>query len=256
MWNCPHVPLGAPPWRFRARYTVSWNRGVTTQLERNLGIGPVVRRAFGRHERRIAAAYRSLFVDLDAFVASIRSHVPAPAHVLEIGCGEGAVTERLAVTYPGSALTGIDVCAQPGRLYLGDRSRVRFLRISAADLGVAERAQYQLVIISDVLHHVPHPEWGHFLSSALALLAANGTLILKEWVRKPTPAYLLGYLSDRFITGDRIRYPRETELRSLAEGVFGRGTIRFEFRTGPWDSNLALVISPQADSGARAGSRD
>lgn len=220
-----------------------------------MGIGPLVRRAFGRHERRISEAYRRIFVDLDALVASIRAHAPAPLHVLEIGCGDGAVTERLALAFPDSTLTGIDVCAQPGRQYRGDRSHVRFLRASAADLGTAERARYQLVIISDVLHHVPHPEWGRFLASALALMAEGGTLILKEWVRKGTPAYLLGYLSDRFITGDRIRYPREAELRLLADSAFGRGAIRSEFRIRPWRCNLALVISPKPRPQANGGSR-
>jgi SAM-dependent methyltransferase len=221
-----------------------------------LGFGPLVRRAFGRHERLIAAAYRRVFVDLDAFVASVHAHVPAPLDLLEIGCGEGAVTERLALAFPDAELTGIDVCAQPGRLYRGNRSRVRFLRTSAADLGATERTRYQLVIISDVLHHVPYPEWGNFLSAARALLIENGTLVLKEWVRKPTPAYLLGYLSDRLVTGDRIRYLGEAELRSLAESSFGRNAIRSEFRIRPWRCNLALVISPQPDSRANGGILD
>lgn len=221
-----------------------------------MGIGPLVRRAFGRHERRISAIYRRIFVDLDAFVASISAHVPIPLQVLEIGCGEGAVTERLVLAFPGAVLTGIDVCTHPGRLYGGDRSRVRFLRASAADLVDIERARYQLVIISDVLHHVPYPEWPHFLSSALALMAADGTLILKEWVRKRTLAYLLGYWSDRFITGDRIRYAGETELRSLAQSVFGEDAIRSEFRIRPWHCNLALVISPHANPKINGGRND
>jgi Methyltransferase domain len=238
-------------------YTVSSIcRVTTTNAEHELGIGPRVRRAFGRYERQIAAAYRGMFMDLDAFVASVQAHVAAPAQLLEIGGGEGAVTERLAVAFPGSALTGIDVCDQPGRLYRGDTSRVRFLRTSAADLGAIERARYQLVIISDVLHHVPYPEWGQFLSSALALLAGNGTLILKEWVRKRTPAYLLGYLSDRLLTGDRIRYPGEAELRAPAESPFGWDTVRPQLSIKPWNCNLALVISPQVISRAGDGSPD
>jgi 2-polyprenyl-3-methyl-5-hydroxy-6-metoxy-1,4-benzoquinol methylase len=211
-----------------------------------LGIGALVRRAFGRHERRISEAYRRIFIDLDALVASIRAHAPTPLNVLEIGCGEGAVTERLAAAFPAAVLTGIDICAHPGRLYRGDRSRVRFLHTSAADLGVTEPARYQLVIISDVLHHVPYPDWAHFLTSALDLVSEDGTLILKEWVREWTPMYLLGYLSDRYITGDRIRYPAETELRLLARDSFGRDAIRSEFRIRPWHCNLALVISANA----------
>jgi 2-polyprenyl-3-methyl-5-hydroxy-6-metoxy-1,4-benzoquinol methylase len=215
-----------------------------------LGIGPLVRRAFGRHERLISEAYRRIFVDLDDFIVQVRTHVATPGHVLEIGCGEGAVTERLAVAFPESALTGIDICAEPGRLYRGDRSRARFLRARAIELSGSERAKYQLVIISDVMHHVPRPEWEVLLSSARDLSSAGGTLILKEWVRQWTPAYTLGYLSDRFITGDRIHYPGESELRLLAQNAFGLEAIRSAFRVRPWRCNFALVISP---AGSRQG---
>jgi 2-polyprenyl-3-methyl-5-hydroxy-6-metoxy-1,4-benzoquinol methylase len=209
-----------------------------------LGIGRIVRKAFGRHERLVAEMYRHAFVHLDAFVGSVRAQVAAATEILEIGCGDGLVTERLALAFPDAALTGIDICPQPGRLYRGDRSRVRFLRGSAEELSAAEGSRFQLVIIADVLHHVPYPSWTRFLSSVGPLMADGAILVLKDWVREWTPAYLIGYLSDRLITGDRIRYPREQELRALARGAFGSDAIRCEFRVRPWHSNLALVISP------------
>ena len=213
--------------------------------ERKLGIGPLVRRAFGRHERRISEIYRRAFIDLDALVASIRGSVNAPAEILEIGCGDGLMTERIALAFPASSVTGIDICNQPGRLYRGARARVRFLRISLEELSEAECARYQLVIISDVLHHVPHREWQRFLGSAATFLADGGTLILKDWVRELTPAYMFGFLSDRLVTADRIRYAHESELKALAYATFGADAIRLEFRIKPWHCNLALVISPK-----------
>jgi len=209
-----------------------------------LGIGPLVRRSFGRHERLIAELYRSFFVDLGEFVGSIRAHIPSPITILEIGCGDGMVTERIVHTFPDAAVTGIDICAHPGLLYRGERSRVRFLRTTTQDLAAAEPARYHLVIIADVLHHVPYPEWADFLSAAHRLMADGGTLVIKDWVRQPTVAYLLGYLSDRYVTGERIRYPYERELRALAQETFGASSIASEFRVRPWNCNLALVIAP------------
>ena len=209
-----------------------------------LGIGPLVRRSFGRHERFISERYRRIFVDLDDFVSSIRAQIRAPDTILEIGCGDGMVTERIVRNFPGTAVTGIDICSNPGRLYRGERSRVRFVRTTVQDLATAEPARYHLVIIADVLHHVPHTEWVDFLSAAHRLIAADGTLVLKDWVRQPTVAYLLGYLSDRYITGERIRYPYERELRTLAQETFGASSIESEFRVRPWSCNLALVIAP------------
>lgn len=218
-----------------------------------MSIGPLVRRAFGRYERQISELYRGAFVNLDALVASIRRGVRTPGTVLEVGCGEGAVTERLALAFPHSALTGIDICRQPGRLYRGNRSRVRFLHTSAAELGAAESMRYELIIVADVLHHVPFPDWSGFLSSITPLMANGGTLVLKDWVQEWTPAYWLGYLSDRFVTGDRVRYPREDELRELARKSFGNEAIRSEFRVSPWHCNLALLISPQTGRAGRSG---
>lgn len=211
---------------------------------RRLGIGPLVRRAFGRHERRVAEIYRGFFVDLGEFVASIRDHVQLPTSILEIGCGDGMVTERLVDTFPGATVTGIDICAQPGRLYRGDRSRIRFLRMTTNELAATEQARYQLVIITDVLHHVPHRGWPDFLSAAHRLTADGGKMVIKDWVRQRTAAYLLGYLSDRYVTGDRIRYPQESELRTLARNTFGARSVESEFRVKPWNCNLALVIAP------------
>jgi 2-polyprenyl-6-hydroxyphenyl methylase/3-demethylubiquinone-9 3-methyltransferase len=199
---------------------------------------------FGRHERLISELYRGIFVNLGDLVASIHEHTRSPTTILEIGCGDGMVTERIVQTFPGAAVTGIDICAQPGRLYRGDRSHVRFLRLTAQGLATAEHTRYQLVIIADVLHHVPHPGWSDFVSTAHRLTAEDGTLVIKDWVRQRTPAYLLGYLSDRYVTGDRIRYPDESELRALARKTCGTDSIQAEFRVRPWDCNLALVIAP------------
>ena len=154
------------------------------------------------------------------------------------------VTERIVHTFPDATVTGIDICAGPGRLYRGERSRVRFLRTTTEDLAAVEPARYHLVIIADVLHHVPYPGWADFLSAARRLVADGGTLVIKDWVRQWTVAYVLGYLSDRYVTGERIRYPNERELRTLAQEIFGSSSVESEFRVRPWNCNLALVIAP------------
>lgn len=216
-----------------------------------MSIGPLVRRSFGRHERLISEFYRSIFVDLGKFLDSICEHVRSPRTILEIGCGDGMVTERIVHSFPNATVTGIDICERPGRLYRGDRSRVRFLRVTAQDLAAAEPARYELVIIADVLHHVPHTQWPHFLSPAHRLMADSAKLVIKDWIRQRTVAYALGYLSDRYITGDRIRYPHESELRALAHETFGANCIEAEFRVRPSNCNLALVIAPSRSQGSR-----
>jgi 2-polyprenyl-3-methyl-5-hydroxy-6-metoxy-1,4-benzoquinol methylase len=203
-----------------------------------------VRRRLGRFERPATEIYRRAFIDLDALVASIRERVPPPARLLEIGCGEGALVERLARAYPAAGITAIDICPQPGRLCDVKEPRIRFLQATAAELRATDAGGYPLVVIGDTLHHVPRREREEVLSHAAALVAPGGTLVCKEWVRQHTLPYLLGYCADRFILGDDVHYMSEHELCSLARQVFGARSIRSQFRVPPWNCNLALLIVP------------
>jgi hypothetical protein len=56
----------------------------------------------------------------------------------------------------------------------------------------------------------------------------------------------MGYVADRFVTGDDVQYLSEEELRAMAYDVFGTGSIRSQFRVPPWNCNLTLVITPSA----------
>jgi 2-polyprenyl-3-methyl-5-hydroxy-6-metoxy-1,4-benzoquinol methylase len=199
---------------------------------------------FGAHERAVSDAFRRAFVDLDAFTREVGAQVRGARKVLEIGCGEGIMTEHLATLYPRAKLTGIDICGQPGRLFCGDAARVRFLRTSAAELSETEQHSYDLVVIADVIHHVPLEDRMPLLKNAVALAAPGGTVVFKEWLREPTAICLASYLFERIITGDRVSYLREHELRTLATRVFGPESIRAEFHIAPWNSNMALVIVP------------
>jgi hypothetical protein len=57
-----------------------------------------------------------------------------------------------------------------------------------------------------------------------------------------TPIHALVYLSDRYITGDRVCYNRAEEWRALIEGTFGKGAIKKEARIRPWSNNIAFFI--------------
>ena len=89
-------------------------------------LGPVLRRALGPLEQPAAALYRSVFIDLDAFVAQVALWAGRPRSLLELGCGEGAVVDRLADTFPAASVTGIDITPRIGRLSRAADTRVAF----------------------------------------------------------------------------------------------------------------------------------
>jgi 2-polyprenyl-6-hydroxyphenyl methylase/3-demethylubiquinone-9 3-methyltransferase len=207
-----------------------------------MSLGSTVRRLFGPYEIAISNLYRSFIFDADAFVASVKHWVPAAANILEVGCGEGAITQRLAQNYPDASVLGIDITPRLGRLYAGRDKGVRFLETTVQELAKHEAGTFDMIVLADVLHHVPDAIRQELLDCIKTLMAPGASFIFKEWERNRTPIYWLGYLSDRWITGDRIRYMRRDELRHRIGVSFGEGAAVAETRVRPWRNNLATLV--------------
>jgi 2-polyprenyl-3-methyl-5-hydroxy-6-metoxy-1,4-benzoquinol methylase len=197
---------------------------------------------FGPYERQISEAYRSIYVDIDAFVELTRQWKPTAKKILEVGCGEGAVTYRLNVAYPDAKITAIDITPRVGRLYRGPLDRVRFIRCGVEEIAATESGQYDLVMLSDVLHHVPLAYRQGLLDAIRTALAPNGTLVFKDWQRNYTPIHWLCYASDRWLTGDRISYMTRDEMRERLARTFGETALIAEARVGPWWNNIATLV--------------
>jgi 2-polyprenyl-6-hydroxyphenyl methylase/3-demethylubiquinone-9 3-methyltransferase len=208
-----------------------------------MAIGARVRRMFGPLEPLIADCYRSLFFNVAAFARKIEQ-LTLPERVLEVGCGEGALATEMARLWPLAQIDGIDLTPRLGRLYRGERSRVRFQQISVQEFAAVDPGSVDLVVICDVMHHIPWHQHHEILRAAARALRANGVLVVKEWVRDGSGAYWLGYLSDRYITGDRIRYGTRDEWIQAFQDVFGMSSLRKEFSVAPWRCNRAFVLEP------------
>jgi 2-polyprenyl-6-hydroxyphenyl methylase/3-demethylubiquinone-9 3-methyltransferase len=162
----------------------------------------------------------------------------APARLLEVGAGEGQFTEALARVFPETEVLGIDLTPRVGRLYRGPRERVRFAARPVEEVAAERPGQFELVVVCDVLHHVPPRARAAFLETCGRCVAPGGTLVLKDWERSPTPIHALAWFSDRCITQDRIDYFSAAELRSALGDAFG--PVVAEVRVGPWRNNLVL----------------
>lgn len=207
-----------------------------------MSLGPLARRLCGPYEHRISEAYRAIYVDLDKFVARIRAAQPGARRILEIGCGEGAVTERLASAFPQAEITAIDITPRVGRLYRGPTANVSFRRATVQDLAREHPGFFDLVVLADVLHHAPASLHGELLSSARAALADGGLFVFKDWERDVSPIHAMCYASDRWLTGDRIRYLSATEMRDKLDLVFGAKAIETVAHLAPWKNNIAFMV--------------
>jgi SAM-dependent methyltransferase len=206
-----------------------------------LPLGPRIRAALGPLEVPLGRVYRGYFIDLAQLANEIRADGPANA-IVEVGCGEGSLTEEIAKCFPQSAIAGIDITPRIGRLYRGDPARVVFRQASVEELAARAAGTYDLAVLADVLHHVPPAQHLALLQGIRRLLRSGGRFVIKEWERIPGVPHALAWLGDRFLTGDHVHFLRAAQLRDLIESVFGRGSIDKEIRIPPKRNNLAFFV--------------
>lgn len=123
---------------------------------------------------RKMAAPRVRLAVLQREVSSI-----APASLVDVGCGRGALLEAVASKLPGAHLAGIDLSPE---LIASNRSRLPGLEWHVADFGSREAVtpslagRYECVVASEVIEHVADPIV--FLMNARQLVPSGGTLLL------------------------------------------------------------------------------
>lgn len=205
-------------------------------------IGPAIRRMFGRHEYKVAALYRSIFIDLDAYMDHVREWVPHASNILEVGCGEGAVTERLVKIYPQAKITAIDITPNVGRLYSGPPGRANFIQTTVQEIAAKAPNQFDLVILSDVIHHVPVHSRTELMESVRDNVAPGGRFIFKDWEKRFNLAHLLCLGSDRLLTGDKVEFMTANGARKFLEVIFGTEAVAQEGRIKPWRNNFAFLL--------------
>jgi len=201
-----------------------------------MAIGAKVRSLFGPLEAPVTDLYRAFFVDLNLQIQQVKRWVPHAKNILEIGCGEGAIAQKIIPLYPDARYNGIDITPRAGRLFKGDRSRATFECATAADHAAGHAGEYDLILMCDVLHHVPWDQHASILADARTLLAPRGSFILKDWELIKNVGHTLCEFSDRVLTGDEVRFGTVSYFHPLLEGVFGR--VQGFTRIRPWRNNI------------------
>jgi 2-polyprenyl-3-methyl-5-hydroxy-6-metoxy-1,4-benzoquinol methylase len=104
---------------------------------------PVVRRLMASFERT-----------LDELMAQAR-----PQSLLDVGCGEGVLVHRWALSMPQARLVGIDLEEESIQAGWAEREapNLEYRTMAAEDLPFAEN-EFELASAIEVLEHVPDPE--------------------------------------------------------------------------------------------------
>jgi 2-polyprenyl-3-methyl-5-hydroxy-6-metoxy-1,4-benzoquinol methylase len=208
-----------------------------------VGFGVAVRARLGPLESPAAEAYRSIFIDLRRFADSLAAR-RSTERILEIGCGDGSTADQLCRAFPTAEYVGIDIAPDPGRRCQASSGRTSFHSITSSELRRTGPRPFSLVVLVDVLHHIPcEADRRAVLADATAMTAPGGTLVIKEWSGHRSLGYGLAYAADRYVSGDRdVRFSTEAELMNLVEDALPGWTVAWRDVVRPWANNIVLAL--------------
>ena len=185
--------------------------------------GMIVREVLG--EKRFAVVgrlWRSMFVDLEKVVDSFAPLEPG-AEILDIGGGDGELENVLLARHSSARITMIDLGQRIGSgLRPEFRPRVEILPgTSIRACKALGRRPPSLVIVSDVVHHVPAPAREEFFRDIRDLLEGHpATMIVKD-VQPGSLHAGFAWFADRYISGDRnVSFMSDDDVERLVRSVF------------------------------------
>jgi SAM-dependent methyltransferase len=113
-----------------------------------------------------------------------------PGRVLDIGCGDGRLTDLVLAAYPGSSACCVDlsdVMLAAAAERFGGNPSVAFVQ-QWLDEPLAVDGPFDAVISSLAIHHVSDARKETLYAEIAELLAPGGVFANLEIVRSPTPA--------------------------------------------------------------------
>jgi hypothetical protein len=192
-----------------------------------MALGQLIRRCLGpRLARRAGEHYRTIYVDLAKLGAALGAVIPRNAHLLDVGGGDGQPLNHLLSIRPDLTITTLDPAPMVGQ-WIDSRYEGQVKRLpctSLAEFVAGPHAHPDVILIADVMHHIPKSARHKFLDSVGVLLdrVPNLRIIVKD-VEPGHWRARLGFWSDRYVTGDRnVSLISGNDVTRLFEEVLGR----------------------------------
>jgi 2-polyprenyl-3-methyl-5-hydroxy-6-metoxy-1,4-benzoquinol methylase len=189
-------PTEEAPWMPAADPTEAMEWESTDVVRRIAAALPPVERAY---------AHVRFGIFRTKFLALMNLALPDEGRLLDIGCGFGLFSIYFAMTGRRRRIRGVDP----------DRRRVEMARRVAAQLGVADRVEYEVgtaealplvepydgIYMLDVLHHLRRDQQVPLLHRLRRLVRPGGTLLIKDVTTDMPLKLKFTELLDRAVVG-------------------------------------------------------
>jgi 1-acyl-sn-glycerol-3-phosphate acyltransferase len=127
--------------------------------------------------------------------------MPRKGLLLDLGCGYGVTTYMLALNSPERNIIGVDYDEEKIRIagngFLNNMN-VRFL---SADLRSFDIPESDGIILSDVLHYLPHEDQKALLSKCMESVSETGTILIRDADKGSARKHRLSAFTELFSTG-------------------------------------------------------
>lgn len=132
----------------------------------------------------------------DSPLSYVETKVPPQGTILDLGCGEGVLTNFLAISKPTRKVVGMEIS---DRVDLADR-KIKNTKFIKADVLKANFPKCDTIVMNHLLHHLPSFEsQKKLITKCYNELQPGGNLIIVEVDRRFSLKYLLVWLTDIII---------------------------------------------------------
>jgi 2-polyprenyl-3-methyl-5-hydroxy-6-metoxy-1,4-benzoquinol methylase len=171
-----------------------------------MALGPTVRKMLDSSPALVGwltDTYRGFFVDLSAVVDTIPID-ESTISFLNIGTGDGELVNALVARYPHLSVTTTDISDQQGWLLKPEIREVVTIETRSPSVIATDGfgGMFDVVFMSDVMHHVPVDDRKTVMQAAWQAVAPGGSLVIKDIEDRGMKA-VLSLWSDKYLTGDR-----------------------------------------------------
>lgn len=151
--------------------------------------------------------------------------LPKSGTIIELGCGEGLLSNFLAISQPERKIVGYEII--PERLKIA-KKRLKNTKYYVGDIAKIHFPKADVFILFHVLHHLPgKPAQERVLLKAKNSLSTEGKLIIVEVDVKPTLKYVAAWVADHFLVPwvfekrffTRAYFRKENEWEKLLKGL-------------------------------------